>query len=108
MCGATGLMGKAFCARRFIAAVFDKAGLDNPPPAMSLKFLFVLVLLAFTVVFSAQNAAVVNVRFLGWSLEVSQALVIFLSVFAGIMIGSIATLLTRRKAPKPPESGPPQ
>jgi uncharacterized integral membrane protein len=45
------------------------------------------ILLVLGIVFAVQNAAVVEVKFLVWSLKMSQALVIFLTGAAGAIIG---------------------
>lgn len=45
------------------------------------------ILLLVGLVFAVQNATVVEVKFLAWSLNVSQALVIFLTGAAGIIAG---------------------
>lgn len=45
------------------------------------------ILLLVGLVFVVQNATVVEVKFLAWSLNVSQALVIFLTGAAGIIAG---------------------
>ncbi len=45
------------------------------------------VLLVLGGVFAFQNAPVVEVKFLAWSLQMSQALVIFLTGLAGGMVG---------------------
>ncbi|MBI5100406.1 MAG: LapA family protein [Nitrospirae bacterium] len=45
--------------------------------------------------FSVQNAAPVIVSFLFWKFEASIAIVIFLSVLSGIIIGAVITSLLR-------------
>ncbi|HEX9784923.1 MAG TPA: LapA family protein [Opitutaceae bacterium] len=45
------------------------------------------ILLLLGLIFAVQNSAVVEVRFLFWSLEMSQALVIFLTGAAGALVG---------------------
>jgi uncharacterized integral membrane protein len=70
--------------------------------AMNLKFLFFLFLLLVVVVFSVQNAGVVQLRFLSWEFSASQALVIFLSALIGVAIGSVASVLARRRRVAPP------
>ncbi len=55
--------------------------------ATKLKVILGGILLLLGIIFAAQNAAGADVNFLGWSLRMSQALVIFLSSAAGILIG---------------------
>ena len=45
------------------------------------------LLLLLGVIFAVQNAAVVEVKFIVWSLTISQALVIFLTSATGIIAG---------------------
>jgi uncharacterized integral membrane protein len=45
------------------------------------------LLLVLGIIFAVQNSTVVEVKFLVWSLKVSQALVIFLTGAAGIIAG---------------------
>ncbi|MDP3068707.1 MAG: LapA family protein [Opitutaceae bacterium] len=45
------------------------------------------LLLLLGLIFAVQNSTVVTVKFLFWSLQVSQALVIFLTSAAGILGG---------------------
>ena len=45
------------------------------------------ILLLLGLIFAVQNSAVVEVRFLFWSLKMSQALVIFLTGAAGALVG---------------------
>ncbi len=54
---------------------------------MNYRLLFVIALIALVVLFTVQNVVVVEIRFLIWSLEVSQALLIFLLLAIGIIIG---------------------
>lgn len=52
-----------------------------------IKLILAGFLLTLGVVFAVQNSAVVEVRFLVWSLQMSQALVIFLTGAVGCLIG---------------------
>ncbi|PIV41742.1 MAG: DUF1049 domain-containing protein [Nitrospirae bacterium CG_4_10_14_3_um_filter_44_29] len=45
-----------------------------------------LIIIAVVTIFSVQNASPVAVSFLLWKFEASLAIVIFLSVFSGILI----------------------
>ena len=56
---------------------------------MTTKFKLILggILILFGIIFATQNSTVVQVRFLIWSVEMSQALVIFLTGAVGTIIG---------------------
>jgi uncharacterized integral membrane protein len=56
---------------------------------MTTKFKLILggILILFGIIFAMQNSTVVQVRFLIWSVEMSQALVIFLTGAVGTIIG---------------------
>jgi uncharacterized integral membrane protein len=56
---------------------------------MTTKFKLILggILLLFGITFAMQNSTVVEVRFLVWSVQMSQALVIFLTGAVGAIIG---------------------
>lgn len=56
---------------------------------MTTKFKLILggILLLFGIIFAMQNSTVVQVRFLVWSVQMSQALVIFLTGAVGTIIG---------------------
>ncbi len=49
----------------------------------------VLVLVAMVVAFSVQNASPVAVSFLLWKFEASLAIVVLLSVLAGLLVGIV-------------------
>lgn len=52
--------------------------------------IIVLLIVAFVIVFSVQNAAPVAVTLLFWKTEASLAIIIFLSVVTGVLLGVIA------------------
>ena len=56
---------------------------------MTTKFKLILggILLLFGIIFAMQNSTVVEIRFLVWSVQMSQALVIFLTGAVGTIIG---------------------
>lgn len=56
-----------------------------------LKLLLGFALIGTVLVFTVQNAGVVRVRFLGWSLESSLSLVIFLVLAVGLLSGFLLT-----------------
>lgn len=64
-----------------------------------LKLIAAGLLLLLGIIFAWQNSAIVPIRFMAWSMEMSQALVIFLSGAAGVIIGfffGTAFRITRR------------
>ncbi|OGW77360.1 MAG: hypothetical protein A3J52_02275 [Omnitrophica bacterium RIFCSPHIGHO2_02_FULL_49_9] len=63
---------------------------------MNWKTGFVLSLLLLLVVFVVQNYEVVELRFLIWSVQVSRAIVLFLSVLIGIVIGWLLTHMSKK------------
>lgn len=58
---------------------------------------FVIVLIVTVVLFSVQNASPVAVTFLFWSFNASLAIVIFLSLLSGVIIGAVIALWSRRR-----------
>ncbi|MCI0565077.1 MAG: LapA family protein [Nitrososphaera sp.] len=46
-----------------------------------------LVLLMVVVIFTAQNYEIIEIRFLGWYFLMSRAVVIFLALLSGVLIG---------------------
>jgi len=52
-----------------------------------MRRLWSVALLLVVVTFTAQNAEVTEIRFLGWSFVLSRAVVIFLALVIGILIG---------------------
>ena len=56
---------------------------------MTTKFKLILggILILFGIIFAMQNSMIVEVRFLVWSVQMSQALVIFLTGAVGTIIG---------------------
>lgn len=64
----------------------------------------IVIIVALVAVFSVQNAAPVDFKFLLWEFKASLAIVIFLSVLTGLIAGVIITFLLRVKPKvKPPE-----
>ncbi len=60
-------------------------------------FIVFIVIVLLVVLFSIQNASVVSISFLFWRFEASLAIVIFLSVIAGIIIAFFFTLWLKMK-----------
>ncbi|MDZ4164469.1 MAG: lipopolysaccharide assembly protein LapA domain-containing protein [Smithellaceae bacterium] len=58
----------------------------------------ILIIIALVTIFSVQNAAPVAISFLFWKFEASLAIIIFLMVISGIIIGIVSTLLLRLKS----------
>jgi uncharacterized integral membrane protein len=68
---------------------------------MRWKLFFGIVLLILVVIFTLQNTAVVHIRFLAWEFAVSRALLLFLVLAIGIVIGwATSTISERRHARK--------
>jgi len=54
---------------------------------MNIKMITSLILAGLAVIFIIQNVTVVEVRFLFWTVPISRALLIFLALAVGIIIG---------------------
>lgn len=65
-----------------------------------ITLIIVAVIIAMVTIFSVQNAMPVLITFLFWKFEASLAIILFLSVLAGVVLGFIATSLFRRKMSK--------
>ena len=65
-----------------------------------ITLIIVLIIIAVVMVFSVQNAIPVAISFLFWKFEASLAIVIFLSVLAGVVIGVIGASLFRMRLAK--------
>jgi uncharacterized integral membrane protein len=59
--------------------------------------ILLLIIVAIVAIFSVQNAMPVAITFLFWKFEASLAIVIFLSVIAGMIAGAIIVSLIRIK-----------
>ncbi len=59
--------------------------------------ILLLIVVTIVAIFSAQNAIPVAITFLFWKFEASLAIVIFLSVLAGMIAGAIIVSLLRIK-----------
>lgn len=73
-----------------------------------IALIVVLIIVAVVAVFSVQNAVPVVISFLFWKFEASLAIVLFLSVLAGIIIGIGAAYLLKMKLArktKAPDTG---
>lgn len=65
---------------------------------MNWRWIIILILLLFLVIFTVQNYEIVKIRFLIWSFQTSRAIVIFSTLFTGIVIGWISAYLRRRNS----------
>lgn len=54
---------------------------------MTSKFIFILILAGLVVLFIVQNVAAVEVQFIFWSIQLSRALLMFLMLLFGIIMG---------------------
>lgn len=61
--------------------------LSNPVMTTKIKLILGGIILLLGIVFAVQNAPMVEVKLLVWSIQMSQALVIFLTGAAGIIVG---------------------
>ena len=64
---------------------------------MSYKLTVSLILTGLAVLFVVQNAAVVEVRFLFWTITMSRALMIFFLLAIGILIGWLSRSYVEHK-----------
>ena len=62
-----------------------------------ITLIIAFIIIAVVTVFSVQNAIPVVISFLFWKFEASLAIVLFLSVLAGVVIGVSAASLFRMK-----------
>jgi len=60
-------------------------------------FVVLLIVVAIVALFSVQNAAPVAITFLFWKFEASLAIVLFLTVIAGVIAGILIVLLLKVK-----------
>ena len=75
---------------------------------MRIKFILGALLVLTVLVFSTQNAGMVEVKFFVWSFPVSLAVVIFAALAVGFMGGWIITsafrLMKRNRKSEPPQA----
>ena len=62
---------------------------------MNWKWTIISILVLLLVIFTAQNYEVVQIKFLLWSFKTSRAIIIFLALFIGFVIGGIASFKKR-------------
>ena len=63
---------------------------------MSWKWFLLLMLLVLLVIFTTQNYELVKIQFLFWSFKTSRAIVIFATLFIGIIIGWVGSAMMKR------------
>jgi uncharacterized integral membrane protein len=54
---------------------------------MNFKMILILILACLAVIFIIQNVEILEIRFLLWSIQMSQSLLMFFLVAAGVIIG---------------------
>jgi uncharacterized integral membrane protein len=65
-----------------------------------ITLIIMVIIIAVVAVFSVQNAIPVVISFFLWKFEASLAIVLFLTVLAGAVIGASASSLFRMKLSK--------
>lgn len=63
---------------------------------MNKKFYFIVAMLLLIVIFTLQNAQVITINLLFWKLTLPRALMIFIVLIIGILIGWLVTGQTHR------------
>jgi len=62
-----------------------------------MRFLILIACIVIVVaVFSSQNSQPVSLSFFAWTFQASLAIVVFLSVICGLILGVLASFLLRR------------
>ena len=64
------------------------------------KIVCLLVLLALVAVFTFQNTAVAEIKFLLWTVSMSVSLLLLTTLFSGIIIGLFLSFLNTRRTSK--------
>jgi len=63
---------------------------------MNWKISVILILLMLVIIFTLQNYEVVQVKFLFWQFEASRAIVLFLTMLIGFVIGLVVSFIKRQ------------
>ncbi len=67
----------------------------------ALKIVFALILLAIVIIFAIQNSSEISLSFMIWSTPpVNTSLVLFATLFAGIIIGLVLSLINAQRIKK--------
>ncbi len=74
---------------------------------MRAKILSIIILLLLVIVFTVQNAEPLLIELWFWNFSISKALLIFLVLAVGVILGLIAGSLAPRKKSSPLPPGPP-
>ncbi len=64
---------------------------------MSWKWILIILLLIFLIIFTMQNYEVVTIQFLFWSFQTSRTIIIFVALLMGIIIGFFISFKKREK-----------
>ena len=64
---------------------------------MSYKLISTLILIGMIIIFVIQNVTVVEIKFFLWSFEMSRALLYFILLTIGIIVGWLLNNYYRRK-----------
>ena len=73
-----------------------------------INIIIAIIIILIVSIFSVQNASPVAISFLFWQFQASLAIIIFLCVLSGIIIGAVLTLLfrlKRKRKTKPTSAG---
>ena len=62
-----------------------------------INIIIAIIIILIVSIFSVQNASPVAISFLFWQFQASLAIIIFLCVLSGIIIGAVLALLFRIK-----------
>ena len=74
---------------------------------MNFKLILILIMASLVVIFITQNVVAVDVTFLFWSISLSRALLIFLVLVIGFVLGwFLHSYLTYRKSREELSEGP--
>jgi len=65
----------------------------------NIKLIIALVVIGLTIIFIVQNAAVVQIQFLFWSVEISRSLLILILLCIGIIAGWLFGTFIKIKKP---------
>jgi len=70
----------------------------------TLKIVFALILLTIVIIFAIQNSSEISLSFMLWSTPpVNTSLVLFATLFAGIIIGLVFSLINMQRRKKNPD-----
>ena len=67
--------------------------MNKEKPDMNWRWIVIVILMLFLVIFTMQNYEIVTIQFLFWSFSTSRAIILFASLFIGILIGWIGSYL---------------